>query len=264
MIKNDNPLVSIVIPTRNSEEFLEMTLKSILNQNYKKIELIVVDGQSSDGTHKIIEKYRANICIYICEKDGGMYEALNKGMRIASGDIFCYINSDDLLEKDAIQKIVDIFISNLDIDLIYGNLNHINEEGIKLFTKKYPKFNLKRFINSSSSTIGQPSSFWRAGLFKKLEGFNESYKMASDFDFYIRAGISGKIVHLNDILASHRLHHKSLTNTSSSLSRLEVRKIRISYTKPNIFSFIFIALNDVYFKIYNIESIFFKLKNIHK
>ena len=258
---NNNPLVSVIIPTRNSEKFLEMTIKSIINQNYKKIELIIVDGLSSDGTHEIIERYRKYVNIYVCEKDNSMYEAVNKGMRLASGNIFCYINSDDLLEKDAIEKIVGIFISNLDIDLIYGDLHHINEVGVILFTKKYPKFNLKRFINSSYSTIGQPASFWRAELFKKLKGFNESYKMASDFDFYIRAGISGKIVYINSVLASHRLHKNSLTNTSEALSRLEVNKIKLNYINHNKFLKINRYINDTYFKIINIESLFKKLKN---
>ena len=250
-----NPLVSVVIPTKNSEKYLEITINSVLNQTYKNIELIIIDGCSSDKTIEIVKKYKSHISKFICEEDGGMYEAVNKGMFSAKGDIFCYINSDDLLDSNAIQKVVLNFNIQPSVDLIYGSIGYIDESGHVLSIKRYPKFDLHKFINSSYSMIGQPASFWRADLFKNLNGFDSSLKMASDFDFYIRAGMIGNIIRINEIMAHHRIHKESLTSTLGNLSNIEVQFIRKKFIKNNYYNKIIRLLNDIYFKIYNIDNI---------
>jgi len=115
------PLVSIIIPSFNQGNFIEQTIKSILCQNYNNIEVIVVDGMSSDQTIEILNKYKNQIS-YIHEPDSGQSDAINKGLKLAKGEIISWLNSDDLyVNRKAISKIVQKFETNKNIDFIYGD-----------------------------------------------------------------------------------------------------------------------------------------------
>ena len=122
----DNPLVSIVTISFNQEEFIEETIKSVLNQNYKNIEYIIMDAGSTDNSREKILKYKNNINKIIFEKDNGPADGLNKGFKIAKGDIFCFLNSDDLLLEDSLTKVVNFFKNNKKADVVYGNSWIIN------------------------------------------------------------------------------------------------------------------------------------------
>jgi len=219
-------LVSIITPCRNSERFIERTILSVLNQSYQNIEYIVIDGSSSDGTLDIIRKYHDNITYWISEPDNGMYHAINKGIEVAKGDIICYLNSDDILYIDSIEHVVNYFTTYPDCDLVYGDLDYIDDSGKILYKIIFPSFNFLFFSTSKFSTIGQPSSFWRRSLQEKVGRFNDELKMASDFEFYIRAGLVGNIVHLNESFAAFRVHDESLTAKGTKLSSVELTVIR--------------------------------------
>jgi glycosyltransferase involved in cell wall biosynthesis len=111
--------ISIITPTFNSEKYLERCIKSIQSQDYNDIEHIIIDGDSKDGTKKIIKKYRNNKTIVISEKDDGIWDAMNKGLKIASGDIVCFLNSDDYYYPNAIKTVVRYFNNN-NIDFLFG------------------------------------------------------------------------------------------------------------------------------------------------
>jgi len=111
--------ISIITPTFNSEKYLERCIKSIQSQDYNSIEHIIVDGDSNDETINIIKKYQNNKTILISEKDNGIWDAMNKGLKIASGDIVCFLNSDDYYYPNAIKTVVKYFNNN-DIDFLFG------------------------------------------------------------------------------------------------------------------------------------------------
>jgi len=111
--------ISIITPTFNSEKYLERCIKSIQSQDYNDIEHIIIDGDSNDETKEIIKKYRNNKTILISEKDDGIWDAMNKGLKIASGDIVCFLNSDDYYYPNAIKTVVKYFKNN-DIDFLFG------------------------------------------------------------------------------------------------------------------------------------------------
>jgi glycosyltransferase involved in cell wall biosynthesis len=111
--------ISIITPTFNSEKYLERCIKSIQSQDYNSIEHIIVDGDSNDETKNIIKKYQNNKTILISEKDNGIWDAMNKGLKIASGDIVCFLNSDDYYYPNAIKTVVKYFNNN-DIDFLFG------------------------------------------------------------------------------------------------------------------------------------------------
>jgi len=111
--------ISIITPTFNSEKYLERCIKSIQSQDYNNIEHIIIDGDSTDETRNIIKKYQNNKTILISEKDDGIWDAMNKGLKIASGDIVCFLNSDDYYYPNAIKTVVKYFNNN-DIDFLFG------------------------------------------------------------------------------------------------------------------------------------------------
>ena len=123
---NENYKVSIITVVYNGAKTIEQTIQSVLNQTYENIEYIVIDGASNDGTQALVEKYVDNISYYISEKDNGLYYAMNKGIRKATGDIIGIINSDDWYGENAIKDIVDHFREN-DVDLVYGQMITISE-----------------------------------------------------------------------------------------------------------------------------------------
>ena len=117
------PKVSIISVTLNSKESIEEAIKSVLNQTYKNIEYIIIDGGSTDGTLEVVDRYRHKINTLIAEKDNGVFDAMNKGLRVSSGEIIYFLNSDDVLyDIHIIEDAVDFFINNRETDFIYGDL----------------------------------------------------------------------------------------------------------------------------------------------
>jgi glycosyltransferase involved in cell wall biosynthesis len=205
--------ISVVMPSYNQAEFIEESIDSILSQSYKNFELIIVDGLSTDGTIEILKKYENNEHIkkIIVEKDKGQTDALDKGFRYCSGDIFTWLNSDDTYAPGAFQQVVDIFTSNPDVDLLNGELNVINEKSG--FISKWPR---KKISNKSwlhyPQTIGQPSTFFTAKLFKKVGGINPKYNYAMDYDLFFRFALSNaRFFFTDETLANFRVHSHSKT-----------------------------------------------------
>ena len=118
----NKPLISIITVCRNSEKTIEATILSVLNQTYKNIEYIIIDGNSTDSTKKIIEKYKDKITHYISEKDDGLYYAFNKGIKYVSGEMFGFVNSDDTLTPNAIEILVNYYEKYPSVDFIFGSV----------------------------------------------------------------------------------------------------------------------------------------------
>lgn len=248
-------LVSVITPNWNGARFLEDTILSVLGQSYQNVEYIVIDGGSIDGSNEIIERYKESISYFISERDNGMYEAVNKGMKRASGEIVAYLNSDDLYHKDTISKVVDIFQANPDVDFIFGDLHYIDDQSRKLYSMRFPSFNLTRFVNANYSLIGQPSAFWRRSLFDRIGFFDESLKMASDFDFFIRACSTSRSLHVRVILAAFRVHSDSLSSNQISLNQDEAKRIRSFYiNKISNKWYLSAFVSDIMFKLFNWRS----------
>jgi glycosyltransferase involved in cell wall biosynthesis len=255
---NKSTLVSIITPCLNSAEFIERTINSVLNQSYKNIEYIIIDGGSVDGTVDIIKKYEDKLSYWLSEPDDGLYCAINKGMHIAKGEIVGYLNSDDIYYPDTLKKVISFFCEKKEIDLVYGKLNFIDINDSIIFTMTYPSFNLKSFSSLNYSTIGQPSSFWRRDLMINVNYFNENFKLAADFDFFIKSGKVGKFHFLPEKLAGFRIHRSQLTEKHKFISRNEVAIIHKNY-RSNRYTFPRNFLYNFYFKLINIKSIIIKL-----
>lgn len=178
MNKNVFPKVSIITVTYNSERTIEQTIKSVIEQTYTNIEYIVIDGMSTDKTMDILRRYKKYIHCLVHEKDFGLYDAMNKGIELASGDIIGILNSDDWYETDAIVNVVKNIEMNTDI--LYGRMMiYEDNKEIRISTES-------RIENIWSRMIPHPAVFVRKCVYQKYGTFDLQYKIAADYDMIFR------------------------------------------------------------------------------
>ena len=224
----DNPLVSIVTISFNQEEFIEETIKSVLNQNYKNIEYIIMDAGSTDNSREKILKYKNNINKIIFEKDNGPADGLNKGFKIAKGDIFCFLNSDDLLLEDSLTKVVNFFKNNKKADVVYGNSWIINERGDKIRNFYSDKFNLK-MAKYGASILAQQSTFFKRETYLNTSGFNVKNRLSWDGELFLDFALNNaKFCKFDEFLSAFRIHN------TVTLHKIIIK----NYTKKRLKKFI--------------------------
>jgi glycosyltransferase involved in cell wall biosynthesis len=205
-----HPLISIVIPSFNQGQYIEQTLTSVLSQNYPNIELIIIDGGSTDNTPQIIEKYTHSITHYVSEPDNGQADAINKGFRLAKGDILAWLNSDDMYMPCAFSKVVDILGSSTEPRLVYG--------GCLRFTEGTPHAGgtiPSRFdadLLTYYDYVDQPSTFWTRSLWETAGELNVSYIYSMDWEWFIRASKVCQFIPTKEHLSLWRFyeHNKTL------------------------------------------------------
>jgi len=201
-----NPLVSIITPSYQQANFIEETILSVIGQKYSNMEHIIIDGLSSDGTVNILHKYSEKHQIkWISEKDNGQSEAINKGLNIAKGDIIGWINSDDTYLPGAVNKVVEIFKKNPEIDLLYGDAYWINKKDEIIGVYKSHNFSFEKLI-CQGMFIPQPTIFLRKTLLQKTGSLDETLSTTMDYDFCIRLGLFGKCKYIPAFLATRRIH----------------------------------------------------------
>jgi glycosyltransferase len=176
---------SLITVCFNSEEYISHALGSVQKQSYKNIEHIIIDGNSSDHTIELIHSLRIKNSRVVSEPDESLYDAMNKGLHLATGDIIGFLNSDDLLADDNIIEVIEsVFASNPAVDIVYGDINIVT-----------PTFRIARgwisgkFDRSSLPfgwMPGQPSFYFKRTLLENVGFFNLKYKIASDYDFMLR------------------------------------------------------------------------------
>jgi glycosyltransferase involved in cell wall biosynthesis len=207
--------VSIVVPSYNQSKFVEETIASLISESS---EVIVYDGDSIDGTQKILEKYDEKIFFWKSETDGGQSDAINKGLRKITGEIINWINSDDYLEKGALECIEKAFY-NSDVNVYIGKSNIVQDGKIlrqSRGTDVFPK-NLAKTIGQAR--IDQPETWWRKSIIDEIGPLNENLHYTMDRDWWVkyllRYGLNG-IKKEDVILANFRLHGASKTVSQSS------------------------------------------------
>ena len=175
--------ISVITISYNAENTIEKTLKSIKNQSYNNIEHIIIDGGSKDSTLEICNSFSHEAKI-ISESDNGVYDAFNKGLKLATGDVIGFLNADDTFyNENSIQDIVDAF-SNNETDIVYGNLDYVNEESKVIrnwISRPYEKGLLKK-----AWKIAHPSFYCKKEVYDRLGGYNDSFKIAGDFELCLR------------------------------------------------------------------------------
>tara|TARA_B110000902_G_C14294871_1_gene582902 strand:+ start:7007 stop:7834 length:828 start_codon:yes stop_codon:yes gene_type:complete len=221
------PKISVVIPSFNQCEFIEETFLSVISQNYPNIEIIVIDGGSTDKSIDIILKYKDNFKFWISEKDNGQSHAINKGFEKSTGDIVTWLCSDDTYLPNSLNIVADYFIKNPDLDFLYGNVISIDENSKELKKIRNIPFTKLGFLNSIGA-IPQPASFYRKTVLIKSNMLAEDMDFFMDYDLFARMILSGaKFKSINNLLATYRYHNKSKTINS----KINIRKHNTDRTK---------------------------------
>lgn len=206
----DRTMISIITPCLNSEKTIEQTINSVLNQRYTDFEYIIVDGNSSDHTVDIIKEYIplfGGRMRYISEKDDGIYDAMNKGIKLARGNVIGIINSDDWYEKDALEKVVKFFSHN-DTDVIYGKMNILTENAQ---LEEYPVGDLSALWYKM--VIPHPTVFVRTEIYKRYGVFNTQYNLSADYELMLRFyNENVKFLFIDSVLANFRSGGESQHN----------------------------------------------------
>ena len=181
-----NLVVSIITVSNNSVGTISDTIKSVLAQTYPNIEYIIIDGSSTDGTIELINSFGTSISKFISEPDNGIYDAINKGIKLATGDIVGILNSDDFFFDDFVLEKVSQAFSENEIDAVYGDVQLVDP----IKTSKIVRFSSSKLFNTGKFKFGfmpaHPSFYVKKELFEKLGYYKTDYKIAADFELLIR------------------------------------------------------------------------------
>ena len=206
--------VSIITSVYNNKATIKDAIESVLNQTYKNIEYIIVDGGSTDGTIDVIKKYQDKISKFVSESDNGIYDGLNKGIKLATGDIIAFLHSDDeYYFTDIIEKIIKKFQEN-NCDGVYGDLIYVNEKNKIVRYWKSGEFSVEKLKKGWMPP--HPTLFLRKKIYDKYGFFSLDYKISADYDFMLRVlRDNPKLVYIPEILYKMKLggaSNKSIKN----------------------------------------------------
>jgi len=206
--------ISVVTATRNMGHFLESCILSVLQQNYPSVEHIVVDGNSADNTRELLKRYPH--IRWVSEPDRGLSDALNKGIRMATGEIIGWCNADDLYLPGTLRIVAETFEQHPDIDVLYGDYRETDEAGRPLRIRRETHFSPTLFKWLHICAVPGHITFWRRRIHKNDLWFDESFRSAMDYDFFRRALHRGvKFKHVSVLFTDFRRHGGTLSATAA-------------------------------------------------
>jgi glycosyltransferase involved in cell wall biosynthesis len=217
-MQNDLPKISVIVPSFNQGTFIEETFRSLLSQEYPLLEIIVIDGGSTDQSVEIIKTYEPHLAYWLSEKDSGQSEAINKGFRIATGEVITWLNSDDCYEPGTLHLVGKLFKEQAGVSIVHGKSvlfgKGMKEKVIGL-DQDIPLHDYFAFMR-----FPQPSSFFRREALLPVLPVNETLHYAMDFDLVVRMLLNGsRIKRVPEILSRYRLHDSSKSNNQLAFLR---------------------------------------------
>jgi glycosyltransferase involved in cell wall biosynthesis len=233
-LSSSNTLVSIVVPSFNQGKFIAETIDSILKQDYRPIEILVIDGASTDKTLNVLESYKGiQELRWWSEPDNGVTDAVNKGLAKACGEIIGIQSSDDLYMPGAISAAVEFMKAHSDVALVFGDVELINERSEVIGRDIQTAFDLKHYLGRFAY-IPQPSAFFRAEMFKEIGGWREEVSYAADADLWLRIAVRYKVARINRLMARYRYHPEQRDTQKSKIARDWEKAIRDLLASNNI------------------------------
>ena len=180
------PTFSIITITYNAVRLVEQTLLNVLSQSYPNIEYIVIDGGSTDGTVDIIRRYESGLAYWVSEPDKGIYDAMNKGIRMATGDVVGLLNSDDFYTSNDVLEHVARALSDPNVDAIYGDIHYVNDDDLTHCVRYYSSRVFSRGLMRLGFMPAHPSFYCRRTIYEKYGTFDTSLRVAADFENLLR------------------------------------------------------------------------------
>jgi len=202
--------ISVITPSFNHARYLPATLDSVRMQYGVEVEHIVVDGGSKDGTIEILRNWEGPGHQWISEPDVGQTDAINKGLRLATGELLAYLNSDDIYYPEALVAVADYFSSHPGCQIAYGDADHLNEDGS--FMKQYPTEPWDYERLQETCFICQPAVFWRRAVIERFGLFDERFHISLDYEYWLRVGAHLPFHYLRGkVLAGSRMYPQNKT-----------------------------------------------------
>ena len=214
---------SIITPSYNQGEFIEANILSVERQCVSDFEHIIIDGGSTDNTIEVLKKYPE--INWVSQKDNGQSDALNKGFKKATGEIICWVNSDDELANCSLEVVLKYFEENPSKKIVGGALEMIDENGASLGIKSSKRFTLNSLLNLDKM-LYQPSIFFKRELFQEVGYLNEQLNYAMDYDFFLRICKLYPIEAVSEVLARYRQYGDTKTQSSPIPMLSEQLKVR--------------------------------------
>ena len=224
-MRSSTPLVSIVTPSFEQGRFLAQTLRSVRSQTYRNLEHIVIDGGSADETLSILRQHEGSYNLrWISEPDGGMYDAINKGLAMARGEVLAYLNSDDLYFPWSVELAVSHLRRHPASAIVYGDAVAVADSTRAQRILFQPPFRKSYLLTIGS--FAQPAVFWKRAVTDEVGSFDRGLQYAGDLDFFIRAAAKFGAERIDEVLAVMRIHPSMKTVTGVGRIRTENANIR--------------------------------------
>ena len=206
--------ISIITVTKNDRDNIENCIESVLSQGHKNIEYILIDGASTDGTVNIIKQYIGRISKWISEEDSGIYDAMNKGINIASGDIVGFLNSDDIYADTDILELVAEAFQNSDIDSCYGDLVYVSKDDTNKIIRNWKSCELDYELFKNGWHPPHPTFFVKKSVYEKYGTFDTKYKIGADYALMLKFLVKHKIrvKYIPEVLVKMRVGGSSNKN----------------------------------------------------
>lgn len=226
---NELPRVSIITPSYNQAQYLEETIRSVLDQEYPNLEYLILDGGSTDGSVDIIRKYEHRLAYWVSQPDNGQADAINRGFEGATGQILAWLNSDDTYEPGALQAVVDTFLAHSEARLVYGEGWYIDPTGERIRPCKFVRNSFAANYICNKDPILQQAAFWTRDLWEEVGPLSLSLNWVFDWDWFIRAHQRTPFHYLPRFLGNYRVHAQAKTRTQDINRRREHAWITRTY-----------------------------------
>jgi len=209
------PKITLVTAVYNGEEYLEATIRSIVNQGYPNLEYTVVDDGSTDSTAKIIRKYEGAVSCWFSQANQGLYAALNAGFATSTGEIMGWLNSSDMLQVNGLFTVGSIFRELRDVEWITGRPTKISATGMTIDVLPIPRWSRGRFLAGANKYIQQESTFWRRSLWEHAGGrLSTEFRAEGDFELWVRFFRHARLHSVNALIGGYRLHDHALSSSN--------------------------------------------------
>jgi glycosyltransferase involved in cell wall biosynthesis len=243
--------VSLITVCFNSEKTIRDTIKSVLKQDYKNIEYIIVDGGSTDSTLNIINEYKDKIDCLISEPDKNLYDGINKGLKIAKGEVIGIINSDDFYESDSIiRSVVEMFARNEQTEVVFGDIYFVKPKNITKISRIYSPRNFKPWKMRFGWMPPHTGTFIKKTIYDQVGFYSLDFKIASDYEFFIRLFVlqKAKFTYLNKIILIMR--SGGLSTSSLKSNWIITNEIKRACLMNGVFTNNFLLAFRFFFKFY--------------
>jgi glycosyltransferase len=227
--------LSIITVVYNNERTIKDAIESVIGQSYNNIEYVIIDGKSKDNTVSIIEEHENKLGYFISEKDSGIYDAMNKGIKAATGDVIGILNSDDLYQSaTVIESVMTQFIENPTLDIVYGDLVYVKSDNVDKVVRNWKSNSYYNNFFEEGNVPPHPSLFVKKNVYEEAGLFNLDFKLAADYEFMLRIfkkhNFESK--YINKVIVKMRLG--GATNQSFSNIIKQNKEILLAWKNNNL------------------------------